>query len=136
MSAFRNIQELDAKVRELKKIQHLQEELIASNFREIKEDLHPRQLLKNSLNTIVHDAAIRKDVLEKLLEIATLWAAKKWLGKKVPETKLKSGSAGLLSEAVRMAFENKDQLKAIGVELFNRVFKSQESNQGDSEANS
>jgi|GEM_PF-6983999 len=115
---FGNIEALQARIRELDNIKHLQESLVAAEFQNLKTSLKPISLIKDSLQNIVNTKQDRNELVTGVAEIGLNAIKNKLLFEKN-----QSFVSALLVAGIQMAMESEsgEKIKAYGTSIINNL---------------
>ena len=117
-----NAADLEAAIKRLQNKGNLQKDMVIDQFKEATDSLKPINLLKSSLNKVVHAPGLVEKIIDATVGLGAGVLSKKLLigkstgiAKKLLGTALEFGVAGLISK-------NSAGIKATGMELFSKVF--------------
>ena len=115
---FRNIEALEARIRELDKIKDIQESLIAAEFQNLKTSLKPINLIKDSLQNIVNNKEGRNELITGAAALGLNAITNKLLSEKK-----QSFVSALLGAGIQMAMESEsgEKIKAYGTSIINNL---------------
>jgi len=115
---FGNIEALQARIRELDNIKHIQESLIAAEFQNLKTSLKPISLIRDSLQNIVNTKQDRNELVTGVAEIGLNAIKNKLLFEKN-----QSFVSALLVAGIQMAMESEsgEKIKAYGTSIINNL---------------
>ena len=116
--------DLQAAIKRLEQQSELQKEMVVEQFHETYESLKPMNLLKSSLNKVVHAPGVVENIINATLGLgAGVFSKKLLIGKstgilkKLLGAAVEFGVAGLVSK-------NSGSLKSGGINLLSKIFKS------------
>ena len=117
-----NVTALQAAIKKLEHKKLLQTEQVADQFNEVVESLKPINLLKSSLNKVIHSPGLVEKIINATLGLGAGVLSKKLLIgkstgilKKLMGTALELGVAGLISK-------NSSAIKSSGAGVFSKMF--------------
>lgn len=117
-----NAQDLEAAIKRLTHKKDLQKDMVIDQFHEVTDSLKPINLLKSSLNKVVHAPGLVEKIINATLGLGAGVLSKKLLigksagvAKKLLGTALEFGVAGLISK-------NSETIKNKGVDFFSKIF--------------
>lgn len=124
-----NTSDLHAAIKKLEQQKEMQKDMLIEQFHTACESLKPVNILKNSLNRVVHSPGVVENIVNATVGLgAGLLSKKILIGKSTGIVKkllglvLEFGVAGLVSK-------NSDSIKSGGINLLSKIFKSKRSRQ-------
>jgi len=124
-----NTSDLHAAIKKLEQEKEMQKDMLIEQFHITYESLKPVNILKNSLNKVVHSPGAVENIINATVGLgAGLLSKKILIGKSTGIVKkllgivLEFGVAGLVSK-------NSDSIKLGGINLLSKIFKSKSSRQ-------
>jgi hypothetical protein len=124
-----NTSELHAAIKKLEQQNAIKKDKLVEDFHFAYESLKPINILKNSLNKVVHSPGVVENIINATLGLGAGVLSKKLLIgksagilKKLLGTAVEFGVAGLVSK-------NSDSIKSGGLNLLSKIFKSKRSRQ-------
>lgn len=118
---YKNISLLNDRIARLREKSTQQEHGIRNTLKEIREDLRPVNIIKNSLNSITRDRKTRNTFLKTAAGFFIGILLKKYLGGKKETQGTNPVKEGLREGLVNAVVNNADRLKDIGSAILEQV---------------
>src|SRR4051794_18264239 len=118
-----NKKELDEAILELEKLKVTQYNLLISQYRETAESLKPGNLIRSSVQSIVHSPQARAGIIKTVAGFAIGMLTKKLFFKKSGSFAKKLIGNALKMGVAKTAISNTDKIKAYGTAIYHNLFK-------------